>query len=219
MPYRIIIALLLLVNAGIAQAQVATLRTRTEPVGFLSLGAGLYQLNGIRDGTTNTEWRFDGTIQYRGSIELALRNQSAFGVAGTYARAPLQYRDRNSIIGGCTPCDADATVWTALAFFRAGGGEGFHQIIEVGIGATGYQDFESDEGESLPPLETDMDITLSVGYGFGFGFGNRMAIFLVQSADQSLHQKGDALNDGTSSVQHYVTRVGLRYGLGTRRTY
>lgn len=219
MPYRIIIALLLLAHAGVADAQVASLRTRTEPIGFVSLGAGLYRLNGIRDGVTNTEWRFDGTLQYRASIEYALRNQSAFGVAGTYARVPLDYRDLNSVIGSCARCDADATVWTGLAFFRAGGGEGFHQLIEVGVGATGYQDFESDDGERLAPLERDIDITLSVGYGFGFGFGNRMAIFLVQSADQSLHQKGDASNEGTSSVQHYVTRIGLRYGLGTRRTY
>jgi hypothetical protein len=102
---------------------------------------------------------------------------------------------------------------------RAGGGEGFHQIIEVGAGATGYQDFESEDGDRLAPLETDMDITLSVGYGFGYGFSNRLALFLVQSADQSLHQKGESSNDGTSSAQHYVTRIGLRYGLGTRRSY
>ena len=217
MRYSIIVALVL-AHAGVADAQVARLRTRTEPVGFLSAGAGLYQLNGIRDGETNTEWRFDGTLQYRGSIEYALRNQSAFGIAGTYARVPLEYRDLNTVIGSCARCEADATVWTGLAFFRAGGGAGFHQIIEIGAGATVYQDFESEDGEPLLP-ERDVDITLSVGYGFGFGFGNRTAIFLVQSADQSLHQRGEASNDGTTSVQHYVTRVGLRYGLGTRRTY
>ena len=213
------IVLLLVVQANVADAQVVALRSRIEPVGFLSLGAGLYQLNGIRDGTTNTEWRFDATLQYRASIEYALRNQSAFGVAGTYARVPLDYRDLNSIIGACAQCEADATIWTAVVFFRAGGGEGFHQIIEVGAGATGYQDFESEDGERLAPLETDMDITLSVGYGFGYGFSNRLALFLVQSADQSLHQKGESSNDGTSSAQHYVTRIGLRYGLGARRSY
>ena len=218
MPYRFIIVLSILISSA-ADAQVARLRSRAEPVGFLSIGAGLYQPNSILDGSTNTEWRFDGTIQYRGTIEYALRNQSAVGVAGTFAKVPLDYRDRNSIIGGCTPCNADATVWTALAFFRAGGGEGFHQIIEVGAGATGYQDFVSEDGGKLPPLEADIDVTLSVGYGFGYGFSNRIGIFLVQSADQSLHQKGDDSNDGTTSVQHYVTRIGLRYGLGSRRTY
>jgi len=217
--YRFFIALLLLVQANVADAQVAQIRARTEPIGFLSLGAGLFQPNSLLDGSTNSEWRFDGTIQYRGTLEVGIRNQSAFGIAGTYARVPLDYVDRNAIIGGCRPCDADATVWSALAFFRAGGGEGFHQVIELGIGATGYQDFESDDGERLPPLEADMDITLSVGYGFGYGFGNRVSIFLVQAADQTLHQKGDPDNDGSSSVQHYVTRIGLRYGLGSRRTY
>src|SRR5688500_12581233 len=116
-PYTIIIALLLLAHAGVADAQVARLRTRTEPVGFISVGAGLFQPNGIRDGETNTEWRFDGTLQYRASIEYALRNQSAFGIAGTYARVPLDYRDLNSVIGDCARCDADATIWTGLAFF------------------------------------------------------------------------------------------------------
>ena len=225
MPLRFFFALLLLIPES-AGAQLASLRTRTEPVGFISAGAGLYQLNRIVDASTEADWRFESTIQYRAAVELALRNQSAFGVAGTYARVPLRYYQINPF-AFCRPCEGNATVWTALAFFRAGGGSGFHQIIELGIGATGYQDFETEGGDVLPPnpdqsatSEADIDITLSVGYGFGYGFGNRTQIFLVQSADQSLHQSGDNPNvEGTTSVQHYVTRVGLRYGFGTRRSY
>ena len=225
MPLRFFLALLLL-TAESAGAQLASLRTRTEPMGFISAGAGLYQLSRIVDASTEADWRFDATIQYRAAVELALRNQSAFGIAGTYAKAPLRYYDL-ATTAACRPCDATATVWTALAFFRAGGGEGFHQIIELGIGATGYQDFETEDGDPLPPnpdpsatSKPDIDITLSVGYGFGYGFGKRTQIFLVQSADQSLHQSGGNSGiDGSSSVQHYVTRVGVRYGLGTRRSY
>ena len=225
MPLRFFLALLLL-TAQSAGAQLASLRTRSEPMAFISAGAGLYQLSRIVDASTEADWRFGATIQYRAAVELALRNQSAFGVAGTYARVPLRYYEI-SPSAACSPCDANATVWTALAFFRAGGGEGFHQIIELGIGATGYQDFETEDGDPLPPgpewaakSKPDIDITLSVGYGFGFGFGKRTQIFLVQSADQSLHQSGgNSEIEGSSSVQHYVTRVGVRYGIGTRRSY
>ena len=218
MAYRFLFALMF-VCATSVDAQVASLRSRTEPSGFVSLAAGFLQPARMRDASTNADWLFDAAIQYRGSVEYALRNQSAFGIAGTYARVPLEYRDRDGLFPECASCDADATIWTALAFFRAGGGSGFHQIIELSIGATGYQDFETEGGSPLPPAKADMDITLSVGYGFGYGFGNRLAIVLVQSADQSLHQRGESSNEGTTSVQHYVTRVGMRYGLGSRRTY
>lgn len=214
MPLRFFIALALL-SANTAGAQLASIRTRAEPAGYISLGAGFLQAASIRDGSTNADWLFDGSIQYRGSIEYALRNQAALGIAVTYARVPLEYRGRG-LFGSCSGCEADATIWTAMAIFRMGGGEGFHQVIELGIGATGYQDFESENGESLPPAEPDMDVTISVGYGFGYGFGKRTSIFLVQAADQSLHQRGGPENDGTTSVQHYVTRIGLRYGLGSR---
>lgn len=211
--------MLLLLGATAADAQLARVRSQAEPVGFISLGAGFLRPDQMRDASTNADWLFDATVQYRGSLEYAIRNQSAFGVAGTYARVPLRYRDRGGILGGgCTPCDADATIWTAVAFFRAGGGEGFHQIIEFSVGATGYQDFESDAGP-LPPADVDIDFSLGIGYGFGYGFGKRMSIFLVQSADQSLHQSGGSSSEGSSFVQQYVTRIGARYGFGTRRTF
>ena len=213
MPLRFFIALALL-SANTAGAQLASISSRAEPAGYLSLAAGFLQAASIRDGSTSSDWLFDGAIQYRGSIEYALRNQGAFGVAATYARVPLEYRGGDLL--GCIRCDADATIWTAMAMFRMGGGEGFHQVIEIGLGATGYQDFETENGDALPPTEPDMDVTISVGYGFGFGFGKRTSIFLVQSADQSIHQRGGPENDGTTSVQHYVTRIGLRYGLGSR---
>lgn len=218
MAYRFLIALLLLCATSV-DAQLASMRQRNGPIGFVSLGAGFLRPAHIRDGSTSADWLFDATIQYQGSVEYALRNQSAVGIAGSYARVPLEYRDRDGLFPACAACDADATIWTALAFFRAGGGSGFHQLIELGVGATGYQDFETEDGSPLPPAKADMDITLSVGYGFGYGFGDRAAIFLVQSADQSLHQRGDGSNEGTTSVQHFVTRIGLRYGLGNRRTY
>ena len=214
MSLRFFLALALL-SANTAAAQLASIRSRAEPAGYISLGAGFLQAASIRDGSTNSDWLFDGSIQYRGSIEYALRNQASFGVAGTYARVPLEYRGRG-LLAGCAACDADATIWTAMAMFRMGGGEGFHQVIELGIGATGYQDFETEDGQPLRPTEPDMDVTISVGYGFGYGFGKRTSIFLVQTADQSLHQRGGSENDGTTSVQHYVTRIGFRYGLGSR---
>ena len=218
MPHRLFLALLLL-SANAASAQVATFGTKTQPVGYLSLAAGFLRADPMLDASTDAVWDFGGALQFRGSVEYAIRNNSAFGAAGTYARVPMKYSDRGGLLSQCMRCDASATVWTALAFFRAGGGEGFHQILEIGAGATGYQDFETDDGRTLPPLEPDLDFSLGVGYGFGYGFGKRLSIFIVQSADQSLHQRGGSSSEGTSFVQHYVTRLGMRYGFGSRRSF
>lgn len=207
-----------LLAAPLADAQVIRVPRRSNvPVAWGSLSAGLLQFDrSIIDGRTESVWDFGSTIQYRGSIEMDVGNSGGVGMVVGLADAPLTYRTEGvtECLGGC---DAHAKIWTIMAGFHMGGGTGFHQIIDLSAGATIYRDFEADEtGTPLPPESPDKDITLAIGYGFGWGFNERMQIMLVQDASYSLHQR-DGLSGGQSSNStQYITRLGLRVGLGSK---
>ena len=56
-----------------------------------------------------------------------------------------------------------------------------------------------------------------VGYGFGFPIGRTLQLTLVQDAAAVIHER-TGLRGGQSSIsQFYTTRLGVRYGLGSRR--
>ena len=207
-----------LLAAPLADAQVLPVpRRSTAPIAWGSLSVGMIQFDRtIVDGRTESTWDFATTIQYRGSLEKDVGNSGGVGIVIGLADAPLTYR--SAAVPECsTGCDAHAKIWTIMGGFHMGGGIGFHQIIELSAGATIYRDFAADEGDvSLPPESPDKDISLSVGYGFGWGFSERMQLMLVQDASYSLHQR-DGLSGGQSSNStQYITRLGVRVGLGSR---
>jgi hypothetical protein len=212
------VAIAIVLAAPLADAQVLPVpRRSTTPVAWASLSAGLLQFDrNIVDGRTESVWNFGSALQYRGTIEMDVGNYGAVGLVAGLADAPLTYGSATA--PECTNgCDAHAKIWTIMAGFHMGGGVGFHQIIDLSAGTTIYRDFTVDgTGTSLPPQSPDKDISLTVGYGAGWGFSNRMQLMLVQDAAYSVHQR-DGLSGGqNSSSTQYVTRLGLRIGLGNK---
>lgn len=220
---RRLLPLLLALSATPAGAQIIRMPAGRDPAVWVSGAAGLFQAQGVEDGRTGTAWAFGDGFQLRGALEWGMRNESSFGVTGSWARLPLRYIDRGTlgapgIPASCsTGCDAHATVWSLAGSFHAGGGQGFHQVIEITAGVIGYSAFEADDGGAeLPPLGGDRDVALSLGYGFGFPLGPRLHVTLVQDFGISLHQD-EGLSGGQSRTQQQrTTRLGVRYGLGTR---
>ena len=214
--FAVILAIALV--APLADAQVLPVpRRSTAPVMWGSLSAGMLQINNdIYDGRTQSIWRFSTALQYRGSVEMDVGNYGAVGFVAGLADAPLLYGAPAGNAACPGVCDAHAKIWTLMAGFHMGGGVGFHQIIDLSAGTTIYRDFTADDGGALPPEAPDKDISLSVGYGFGWGFSPRMQLMLVQDAAYVLHQREGLSGGQNSSSQHYVTRVGLRVGLGNK---
>ena len=214
-----IAAVALALAAPLADAQVLPVPRRSSaPVAWGSLSAGLLQFNNnILDGRTESVWDFGSALQYRGSVEMDVGNFGAVGLVAGIADAPLTYYN-GDVLGGCNGgCDAHAKLWTIAAGFHMGGGTGFHQIINLSAGMLIYRDFTTDDGnDPLPPESPDKDITLAVGYGFGWGFSNRMQLMLVQDAAYSLHQRDGLSGNQNSSSTQYITRLGLRVGLGSK---
>ena len=208
--------------ASSADAQILRVPQRSsDPVAWASLSAGLFQVyEDIVDGRTQSVWRFGTALQYRGSVEMDVGNSGGAGLAIGYANAPLTYAQAAGVnpAPDCVQrCDAHAKVWTVMATFHMGGGDGFHQIIDLGVGTTIYRDFRSDQLNSpLGPESPDKDVSLSVGYGFGWGFGPRLQLMLVQDAAYTLHQREGLSGSSDSSNQIYTTRIGARIGLGSR---
>ena len=214
----LVIAVAVLLAAPSADAQVLPVpRRSTAPVAWASLSAGLLQFNNnIVDGRTESVWDFGSTIQYRGTVEMDVGNYGAVGFVAGLADAPLTYAS-NQVVACSSGCDAHAKIWTLMAGFHMGGGAGFHQIIDLSAGTTIYRDFTMDNGgDALPPESPDKDISLAVGYGFGWGFGTRMQLMLVQDAAYSLHQRDGLSGRQNSSSTQYITRIGLRMGLGSK---
>jgi hypothetical protein len=212
-PFAVAIAIVL--AAPLADAQVLPVpRRSTTPAAWASLSAGLLQFDrNIVDGRTQSVWNFSTALQYRGTLEMDVGNFGAVGVVAGLADAPLIYAGSQCPAG----CDAHAKIWTIMAGFHMGGGAGFHQIIDLSAGTTVYRDFTADDGgTSLEPESPDTDISLSVGYGFGWGFGNRMQLMLVQDAAYILHQREGLSGGQDSNSTQYITRLGLRIGLGNK---
>ena len=157
-------ALLALVTAAPLAAQIVRPVERSrDPRWFGSLGIGFADPRPVDDGETRATWFFDSGLQFRASLERALRNQASIGIVATYGRFPLTYRRFQPILDDVecgSQCDADADVVTAQALFHIGGGLGLHQVIELQAGITNYRNFQSSGGETLAPdSETDGSVS------------------------------------------------------------
>jgi hypothetical protein len=208
---RLTLALLTLVVAADARAQIIGAPRRPDPANWASGGVGLWQAQTIDDYATESAWNFGTVTQWRAAFEHTLRNGGTVGLAGAISRPSLSYEGE---VGGCQSCDARANVWQVLALFRIGGGSGFHQVIELHAGATAFSNFRAaDDDRRLAPTGTVIDPTFSIGYGFAYGFGRGSQLVLVQDLGAILHRRQNAPSGANTLRQYQLTRIGLRVAI------
>ncbi|MFN2567032.1 MAG: hypothetical protein ABR499_18700 [Gemmatimonadaceae bacterium] len=210
MSRRITLALVLLLAASAPLGAQGRFPGRPAgPTAWTSLSIGLFQLQDMYDPGSNSAWDFGTIVQFRGTLERDFQRGTSFGVAATLARAPLTYDGPE-----CAGCDADLTLWQALALFRIGGGVGFHQVIEIAAGVTGFSNFSRRDGGTIGP-GTVVDPTVKIGYGFGYPLSANTQFTLVQEVGLMVHRRGDRPAGDESNVPRtWATRIGLRVGLG-----
>jgi hypothetical protein len=205
------VALSVVVASAQAGAQILQLPGKRATVLWATAWAGYYDPGSIADGRTNTDWLFSDGLAWRATLEYGLSGGSAIGLLGTFARMPLEVRSRS----GASSQDADGDILSLQALFHAGGGAGFHQVVEVSAGVIEFRDFRaSGSGEPLGPLDGDRDFTFSLGYGFGFGVSPRAHVELVQDFGYTFHQRDGLPASSSRTTMHRSTRIGLRLGFG-----
>lgn len=199
-----------------ADAQILSLPRRSrEPQVWVQGGAGLLQLGVVQDGRTGTDWVFSQGAQYRASLEYDLGRLGRGLAAGlTVGHAPnvaLVYVDEAG------DRDAHAAVTSVMGLVRIGGGQGLHQVIEIQGGIVRFSDFrDDDDGDAALPPEADADFIFGLGYGFGLTLNERLHVALVQDYMQSFHQREGLGNGARTNTTHYVTRLQMRFGLGSK---
>ncbi|HYD53320.1 MAG TPA: hypothetical protein VEA99_11855 [Gemmatimonadaceae bacterium] len=197
-------------TAANASAQIIRAPARFETRTWASAGVGLAQTQTFEDYTTSSEWDFGTIVQWRASVDRTLPNGGSVGLTGTLARPTLAY-----YTSGCDPCDASANLFQVLAAFRLGGGMGFHQVIELHAGVTGFSNFRRDDDDRrLPPTNTVLDPTFAIGYGFGYGLSQNTQIAIVQEYGAILHRREGAPSGTNTLRQLQTTRFAFRIGLG-----
>jgi hypothetical protein len=206
------------VCAASASAQIIRQPQRApQPSGWTSVSVGILYPLTVHDGTTASEWQFGNAVQYRVSVEMPLQNQATLGISGAFARVPLTYVPLSGNLStSCfSSCDADATVTQLYAIFHAGGSPiGFHQVLDLAVGATGYSSFrERRTGEKLAPTKLDADFSLAFGYGFGYTLAPGMEINLVSEGSLTVHQRTGVAGGEDTLGRLIVLRLGMRFGL------
>lgn len=216
MRQRIVgVALALAALSWPADAQIARRQQPFEPQWWTSVGVGVFQSQAVDDGSTASTWDFGNTVQWRATLERTIDRSTALGVEATFARTPLTYTSDSFQPTSCASCDADANVTQIMATFHAGGAyPGFHQVIEIGLGATVYSGFRArSDGHKLAPA-SDADPAFSLGYGFGYGIGEFTQLELVQALAASIHQSTGLPADANTLIRSWTTRIGVRVALG-----
>jgi hypothetical protein len=104
-----------------------------------------------------------------------------------------------------------------MGTFHLGGGSGFHQVIDAGVGVTQYGNFRDDAAGTRLVPSRDADFAFSIGYGIGYSPSERVEVFIVQEYGNTIHQREGLANDARTSAQQLVTRLGVRVGVGDRR--
>ena len=161
-----------------AQRRSPVYRNSTDPGSWFTAGIGGFTATGVNDGATRSTWDFGNStnLQYRASLEKALASGSSFGVSGSWAHVPFVYSSLTGIGNG----DAHLDMMTLMATFHAGGGQGFHQVIELNGGVVAYRNLKSDfDGAKLAPSGGNIDPLFSIGYGVGYGFGPHTQIDFI----------------------------------------
>ena len=210
---------LLAPHAGAQIISVPKGGLKHDPAMFAGVSIGLFNLQDVFDGSTQTAWLFSQTIEYSGALEFALSRGSAFGVTASYAHVPMLYIDSLRAASGVAPagcCDAHTNVYTINAQFSLGGGTpGFHQVVVANAGIIAFENFTADKGGKRLPPDRNIDPRLGIGYGFGYGFGGgRNEAFIVQEYGVALHESKGLSGNDRRQYQQQTTRLGVKFGIG-----
>ncbi len=217
----LISTVLTIVAASSAKAQYSSFPRTTEPTVWISGGVGAFNGQGVHDGSTNSAWDFGQKTswQYRATIEKAIQNQSSIGLVATYVQVPFTYSSTLvNPANNCGQCAAHLDMIGLMGQFHAGGGTGFHQVLEIALGATAYRNLKRDsDGTALAPVGGNIDGSFALGYGFGYGFSSNSEVTLTQDYGLILHEN-TGLASGTSNTNRVRSiRMALRYGFGAQR--
>ena len=207
-------AMLVLLGAGILDAQIIRPVRTTGPLAWTSLSVGWFQHQELCDPDTSACWNFGGAPQFRGTLEMPVGTGAALGITGTMARVPMVYAGQAGAPRSCGLCDADGKVSQLMLNFHVGGGSGLHQVIDLYAGYTFFHDFRSSDGAPLGSDNLVDDFSFGLGYGFGYTISPRAQVIVVQDLAMLIHkrQSGSAQN----TAQQRTTRIGVRLGLGSR---
>ena len=217
-----VLAAVAITSASTAKAQYSGFPRVEEPGYWLSGGVGAFNAQGVNDGSTSSSWDFGQKTnwQYRASIEKAIQNQSSIGIVGTYVHLPFTYSSAKGcdLVGGdvlVTSCPAHLDLVGLAGQFHAGGGTGFHQVLDIALGVSAYRNLKRDsDGAALAPLKGNIDGSFALGYGFGYGLSSNTEITLVQDYGLILHEN-TGLQSGSSNTNTVRSiRMALRYGFG-----
>lgn len=215
MRFTVLVAALL-VSSSTAGAQFEVRRSYS-PSSYSSLSIGLLDISNIADRNSGSNWYFGQGIEYRLSLEYAIRNQTGVGLSVIYATLPLDYEPA-SPTGSCSPvCTANARLLAIMAGFHTGGRQGLHQVLEIDAGAAKFSSFRTDDGDDpIDVGDQGWDLSISIGYGLGIGFTDRFAVTLVQDYGLIFHPDRSS-GSNSRFAQKRSTRLGVRYGMGIKR--
>jgi hypothetical protein len=189
-----------------------------EPSVWVSGGIGLFNGNGVNDGSTQSSWDFGNatTPQYRLSLEKAFSTNAAIGATGTYTHVPFTYRSIGDN-GSCSECAAHLDMVTVGASFHYGGGLGFHQVLEGVAGIVDYVNLKRDDDKSsLAPAGGNIDPYFTFGYGFGYTLNPQTEVSVVQDFGIALHEKTGLTSEDSNTLRQRTLRLNFRYGFGSR---
>src|SRR6266540_2761396 len=229
-------ALMAAVIAPPAGAQLSRGLRSTAPTWFISGSVAALNGQGVNDGASMSSWDFGQRTswQFRGTLEKAVQNESSIGVAVTHVHAPFTYRSgitpvtcpvnadcvAQTFNGGvyCGACSAHLDMESVMAMFHAGGGLGFHQVIELGLGASVYRNLTRDsDGKKMAPVGSNWDPTFTLGYGYGYGLSPQTEVVFVGDYAVALHENKNLPSDASNTNSLRTLRFGIRYGFGAAR--
>ena len=203
----------------VASAQIRNRSVSANYGWWISGGVSGVGMNDITDGMSQTKWTFgnDPLWQYRGSIEKGIDDFTSIGVVAGYGKVGVTVQSIAAAVNAKLPsscqtsCAATTEMWTGLAQFRTGGGEGFHTLFEIDGGVTTFRRFITTSDQvALSGITNSLDLTGTLGPGFGYALSRSFVVTLVQDFGIGFHSKTD-LPSGTGRTWHVRnTRASLR---------
>ncbi len=225
---RVVLATVFACAVAVPTVATAQIRNRSFSPDYgwwISGGASGVVMNDITDGASQSKWVFGGDPlwQYRASFEKAIDEFTSIGVVAGYGKVGVTVQSIAAAANAKLPaacqisCAATTEMWSGLAQFRTGGGEGFHTLFEIDGGVTTFRRFTTTADKTpITGITNTLDLTGTLGPGFGYSLSRSMAITLVQDFGIGFHSKTD-LPSGTGRTWHVRnTRAAIRIKFGGR---
>ncbi len=184
-----------------------------EPGYWVGLSYGYVSGVTVGDDATSTIWQFGYTSQLRASIEKTMGSGMTLGASAGFSTAPLTYISSAFTAACAGTCAANANINQYMAFFRGGGGAGFHGVYALEAGMTEFSKFRTRDGDAaLPPSGAKYDFSFGFGGGAGYGFSQTSEVYVAQQWDLVLHHQGNVNGTNTNAPRLSTFRGGFRIG-------